>query len=90
MNVDLQWPTSSVVVKRFPFGVSTFPNCTADIFDTDELTITCVEEGCDRVMAVYRPGTWREATVYGSNEYPMFSFVGTGWQRNVQPVKRTA
>jgi hypothetical protein len=60
-----------VVVERLPFGSSSFTNCVVDEFTTGELTVTADD---DRVMQVYKPGTWLTATQYDSHGWSVYSF----------------
>lgn len=74
-----------VVVERLPFGTTAFQLCTADIFDTDELTISCTDAEFDEAhgpMQVFKPGTWAHATVKDAQGNILFHFVGRSAQQS--------
>ena len=67
---------SYVMVERLPFGSSSFTGCTADVFSTDVLNISCTHPDFDAVgpMEVYQPQQWARATVYDERGNVLFDF----------------
>jgi hypothetical protein len=66
-----------VHVMRANGGLTTFQECVADVFTSDELTVTCTAAGFTEQhgpLQVFPSGTWREATVYRDNGFPDYSF----------------
>lgn len=51
--------TAAVVTKEPLLTESIHMLCRATVDQSGAVTVTCVEDG--RVMATYRPGTWRQA-----------------------------
>ncbi len=63
-----------------PIGECSFSLCTADVFDTDTLTITVIEDGME--LRTFKPGSWLEATAYDSRGNVLFAFISApGRQR---------
>ena len=64
---------TTVHVMKTSMSETIHPWCTADVFASDELTITSVDDGV--VRRVYQSGTWLYANVYRDGDgYPCFSF----------------
>lgn len=60
----------SVLVECLPHGSCSFACCTADVFEPDELTISCTDEAFDRAhgpIRIFAPGSWAHATVFDCN-----------------------
>lgn len=64
-----------VLVDRLPFGLSSYSECVADVFERDTLTITCPDQD-DRIVKTFAPGTWQAATVIEvPSNHPLYGFV---------------
>lgn len=61
----------SAVRVVLPIGEDTYPCCVADVFTSDELTITALRDGS--VMRTYGPLVWIEARVYASDGYALYA-----------------
>ncbi len=63
---------NSVEVVRADYSRTTYARCTVDEFEADTLTVTSIDD--ERVMDIHRPGTWRTASAFGADGYPLFAF----------------
>ena len=76
---------TSVLVEQAPFGSTQFSECVADVFSADELTVTCPALD-DRVVRVFKPGSWFTAIVYDDRQYPIVSFISRA-QRDIDEAQ---
>lgn len=68
---------TSVHVELLPFGSSSFPMCVADVYQPDQLTVSCLDELFDTAYGpakVFAPGTWCEATVLDARGNVLYAF----------------
>ncbi len=58
---------SAVLVRRYPFGETSFSECTADVCEGDVVTVRCTDPDYDRKYGpvdVCKPGTWIDVVTY--------------------------
>jgi hypothetical protein len=70
---------STVTVELVPVGTASFPMAVIDVFEPGELTVTCSDPEFDLrygPLRVFRPGTWREATMRDADGDVMATFYG--------------
>ena len=65
--------SSSYVTVALRIGSAVFSRCTADVFTTDTLTISSIDDGAE--IRVLGPGQWHECIVFDArNDHPLFGF----------------
>lgn len=73
---------------ELPIGSASFGLCVADIFEPDQLTITCTDEVYANEfgpMRVFEPSQWIEAVVYDERGNVLYAFVSElGEQREAE------
>lgn len=74
---------SYVRVQKQQYGSVTFGNAVADVFDTDTLTVSWADPSHNdgEPAMVFKPGMWRDATVYDDRDNVLASFISSDEQR---------
>jgi hypothetical protein len=76
---------NAAIVTKADWTETSYARCSIDMFAADEVMVTSIDDG--HVMQIYRPGTWRDATSWGSDGYPEFSFTSNMEAERLQKAK---